>query len=183
MFSSSALRFGRATQAVRNGSIGRVRSAETSSPAPLEPNHPDLFWYGVHGVESLFTVMGTGWESARRMSASGELIVTEGTWSGGRRGVFREVPRGRKLDETYVGRAVGEKGEAAVAQFDGYAPLVAAIVEFFRTGRPPVSPRETLEIIAFMEADALSKSRGGAAVTLTEVLTRAGWKGPWPGEL
>lgn len=181
VFSSSALRFGRATQAVRLGSIGRVQSAETSSPAPLEPNHPDLFWYGVHGVESLFTVMGTGWESARRTSGPGALIVTEGQWNGGRRGVFREVARG-KLEATYVGRAVGDKGEAAVAQFEGYAPLVVAIVEFFRTGRPPVSARETLEIIAFMEADALSKSWGGAPVTLAEVLARAGWQGAWPGD-
>jgi hypothetical protein len=82
-----------------------------------------------------------------------------------------------------VGRAVGEKGEAAVAQFEGYAPLVAAIVKFFRTGQPPVTPRETLEIIAFMEADTVSKSRGGAPVTLPEVLQRAGWKGAWPGDL
>ena len=182
VFSSSALRFGAATQAVRAGQIGRVLSAETGSPSPLEPRHTDLFWYGIHGVESLFTVMGTGWESVRRTSAPGALIVAEGAWGDGRRGVFREVARG-SLAASYVGRAVGEKGEAAVAQFDGYAPLVAAIVKFFRTGQAPVPPRETLEIVAFMEADALSKARGGAAVTLTEVLERAGWRGAWPGEL
>jgi hypothetical protein len=51
------------------------------------------------------------------------------------------------------------------------------------TSRPPVTPRETLEIIAFMEADALSKSRDGATVTLKEVLERAGCKGAWPGDL
>ena len=44
----------------RAGSIGKVQSAETTSPAHLEPHHPDLYWYGVHGCESLFTVMGTG---------------------------------------------------------------------------------------------------------------------------
>jgi hypothetical protein len=182
VFSSSALRFGAATQAVRAGKIGRVLSAETSSPSPLEPNHIDLFWYGVHGVESLFTVMGPGWQSVRRVSPPGALIVSEGKWNDDRTGVFREVPRG-PLAATYVGRAVGDKGEAAVAQFEGYAPLVAAIVTFFRTGQPPVTPRETLEIIAFMEADALSKTRGGAPVTLNEVLQRAGWQGTWPGDL
>lgn len=182
VFSSSALRFGAATQAVRAGQIGRVLLAETSSPSHLEPNHLDLFWYGIHGVEALFTVMGTGWQSARRVSPPGALIVTAGEWSGGRTGVFREVPRG-PLAATYVGRARGEKGEAAVAQFEGYAPLVAAIVHFFRTGEPPVTPRETLEIVAFMEADALSKARGGRPVSLTEVLQRAGWQGAWPGDL
>ena len=74
VFSSSALRFGAATQAVRAGQIGAVRSAVTSSPSPLEPNHIDLFWYGIHGVESLFTVVGTGWESVRRTSAPGAAV-------------------------------------------------------------------------------------------------------------
>ena len=182
VFSSSALRYGAATQAVRAGQIGRVLSAETSSPSPLEPNHIDLFWYGIHGLESLFTVMGTGWESVRRTSVTGALIVSEGVWAGGRKGVFREVARGPAAS-AYLGRAVGEKGAAAVAQFDGYAPLVATIVQFFRTGQAPVAPRETLEIIAFMEADALSKARGGKSVTLAEVLQRAGWQGAWPGDL
>ena len=49
-----------ATQAVRSGSIGKVTYAQTTSPASIDPHHPDLFWYGVHGCESLFTVMGTG---------------------------------------------------------------------------------------------------------------------------
>ena len=61
----------------------KVKSAETSSPASLEKTHPDLFWYGVHGCESLFTVMGTGCESVKRgTTADGKIMVT-GTWSGG----------------------------------------------------------------------------------------------------
>jgi len=183
VFSSSALRFGRDTLSVRAGKIGRVRQAVTNSPAPLEPHHTDLFWYGIHGVESLFTVMGVGIERVeRRLTVSG-LIESVGYWKGGRVGTFEEVARGGSLAKTYAGRAVGERGEAAVGSFDGYAPLVAAIVKFFQTGISPVSPRETLEILAFMEADALSKSRGGDAVTIAEVLELAGWKGPWPGDL
>ncbi len=52
VFSSSSLRFAKDTQAVHNGSIGKVTYAETYGPCELEPHHPDLFWYGVHGVES-----------------------------------------------------------------------------------------------------------------------------------
>ncbi|MSU48596.1 MAG: gfo/Idh/MocA family oxidoreductase [Opitutus sp.] len=180
VFSSSALRFGADTLAVRGGSIGRVLRAETNSPAPVEPHHIDLFWYGIHGVESLFTVMGAGIESVARQPDPSGLIVAVGQWPAGRTGTFREVPRGT-LDKTYGGRAVGEKGEAAVGKFDGYAPLVAAIVKFFQTGTSPVPPRETLEILAFMEADALSKERGGKPVMIEEILARAGWKGAWPG--
>jgi hypothetical protein len=93
VFSSSSLRYGKETQAVRNGSIGKVLHAETSSPSPLEKTHPDLFWYGVHGVESLFTVMGTGCESVKRGTTRDGRIEVIGTWRGGRTGIFREDPK------------------------------------------------------------------------------------------
>ena len=47
------------------------------------------------------------------------------------------------------------------------------ILKFFRTGVVPIPPEETLEIYAFLEAAAQSKARGGAAVTLDEVLAAA----------
>ena len=117
IFSSSSLRFATNTQAVRGGSIGKVLSAETTSPSPLEPHHPDLFWYGVHGCESLFTVMGVGCETVERRQTSDGKIEVIGKWKGGRTGIFRE-------GSGYSGKARGEKGEAAVGSFDGYAPLV-----------------------------------------------------------
>lgn len=60
VFTSSSLRYSKGAVEIRNGSIGKVHGAETFSPAHLEPSHPDLFWYGIHGVEALFTVMGAG---------------------------------------------------------------------------------------------------------------------------
>ena len=166
VFSSSSLRFGKGTQAVRGGSIGAVKQAETTSPASLEEHHPDLFWYGIHGVESLFTVMGTGCQSVKRgTTADGKITVT-GTWSGGRTGTFTEA-------KGYGGKAIGEKGEAAIGTYDGYDPLLFSAVHFFRTGIAPVSPEETLEIYAFMEAADESKRRNGAEVTLKEVMDKA----------
>jgi len=167
VFSASSLRFGRNTQAVRAGSIGRVLGAETTSPFNVEPKHPDLFWYGVHGVESLFTVMGTGCESVVRGTNSvGELVVT-GTWSGGRTGSYRQ-------SKGYGGHARGEAGESDVGAYDGYAPLVVEIVKFFRTGVAPVPANETIEIFAFMEAADESGRQGGAPVTLGEIYARVG---------
>jgi hypothetical protein len=166
VFSSSSLRFGKGTQAVRGGSIGAVKQAETTSPASLEEHHPDLFWYGIHGVESLFTVMGTGCESVKRgTTADGKITVT-GTWAGGRTGTFTEA-------KGYGGKAIGEKGEAAIGTYDGYDPLLYSIVHFFRTGVAPVSSEETLEIYAFMEAADESKRRNGAEVSIKEVMDKA----------
>jgi hypothetical protein len=166
LFSSSSLRFARDTQAVRNGVIGKVKYAETYGPCEIEPHHPDLFWYGVHGVESLFTIMGTGCETVQRGKTADGKIEVAGTWKGGRQGVFRE-------DKNFHGSAKGEKGEASAGSFDGYVPLVAEIIKFFQTGVAPVKPEETLEIFAFMEAADESKRQGGAPVKIKDVLKRA----------
>ena len=168
VFSSSSLRYGKNTQAVHNGSIGKVQRAETWSPCPVEKTHPDLFWYGVHGVESLFAVMGTGCESVKRSATADGRIEVAGTWKGGRVGIYREDPKG------YGGIAKGEKGESPVGAYEGYAPLVAEVVKFFQSGVAPVPPEETIEIFAFMEAADESKGRGGAEVKISDVLKRAG---------
>jgi hypothetical protein len=161
------LRFGRDTQAVRNGSLGKVDYAETSGPCEIEPHHPDLFWYGVHGTESLFTVLGTGCQSVKRGTTPEGKIEVTGTWSGGRKGVLRESP-------DFRGKAKGEKGEAPVGSFDGYGPLVAEIMKFFKTGIAPVKPEETIEIFAFMEAADESKRSGGQEIKIADTLRKAG---------
>ena len=169
LFTSSSLRFGKSTQAVRDGIIGKVQSAETTSPAHLEEHHPDLYWYGVHGCESLFTVMGTGCETVERQKTADGNIEVVGKWKGGRTGIFRE-------SSSYGGNARGEKGEAPVGSFDGYAPLVVEIIKFLQTRRSPVPPAETIELFAFMEAADESKRQDGKPVSLADVLAKAGAK-------
>jgi hypothetical protein len=166
VFSSSSLRFAKSTLAARAGQIGKISYAETYGPCSIEPHHPDLFWYGVHGVESLFTVMGTGCQSVQRgTTADGKIEVT-GTWGRGRQGVFRE-------DKGFRGHAKGAKGEMDVGAFDGYEPLVEAIMKFFQTGVAPVKSAETIEIFAFMEAADESKRQGGASVNIKEIIKQA----------
>jgi len=159
VFSSSALRFSKDTQAVRQGKIGKVTYAETYGSCELEPHHPDLFWYGVHGVEALFTIMGPGCETVQRGKTPAGKIEVIGTWKDGRKGILRE-------DNAFHGLAKGEKGESPAGSFDGYVPLIAEIMKFFKTGVAPVSPEETIEMFAFMEAADASKAQGGAAVSL-----------------
>jgi predicted dehydrogenase len=169
-FSSSALRFGPGVQAVRRDpQVGRVLGCAAYSPCTLEGHHPDLFWYGVHGVEVLFTVMGPGCESAARVQTRDTELVT-GTWKDGRVGTYRGLRSGK---QGYGALVFGTRGIVAVRESGSYEPLVAEIVQFFRTGKPPVSPEETLEIYAFMEAAQESKRRGGSPVRLAEVLDRA----------
>ena len=120
LFSSSSLRYSTGAQALRNGSLGEITGCSTYSPCSLEKTHPDLFWYGIHGVEMLFTVMGTGCESVTRASTPNFELVT-GTWNNDRIGTFRGIRRG---GSGYGGMAFGTKGVGPVGKYYAYAPLV-----------------------------------------------------------
>ncbi|MAZ11626.1 MAG: dehydrogenase [Verrucomicrobiales bacterium] len=159
IFSSSSLRFSKSTLAARAGKHGKVLHCETFSPAHIEPHHPDLFWYGIHGVESLFTVMGPGCISVQRGTTRDGKIKVTGKWKDGRVGIFRE-------SNGYGGTAKCETGEYQVGTYDGYAPLVKEIIKFFISGKAPVDDRETLEIYAFMNAADESKSANGKEIFL-----------------
>lgn len=170
-FSSSSLRFYPGVQAIRTSAeFGTIKECTASGPNSLEPHHPDLFWYGVHGVETLFTIMGTGCQSVTRED-DGNLIIVKGIWSNGRTGTFRGNKEGKG---GYAAQVVGEKGTVEVdMKGGGYKALVEEICKFFRTGKPPVASAETIELFAFMEAADESKRQGGASVTLASVLAKA----------
>lgn len=164
VFSSSSLRFSKGFQAVRNGTadFGDVRSCTAWGPVHLEPHHPELFWYGIHGAETLFTIMGSGCETVTR--AGPEKVV--GKWKDGREGIF-------VFKEGYGATVEGSKKSGDAGKYDGYAPQVIEIVKFFKSGKPPVSAEETLEILAFLEAAEESKSQNGAPVSIESMMKRA----------
>jgi hypothetical protein len=169
-FSSSSLRFSPGILKMRNDpAVGEVLGCDAYGPCALEAHHPDLFWYGVHGVETLFTIMGSGCVSVTRVHTAGTDLAA-GTWKDGRIGMFRGIRQGKA---GYGAMVFGSKGIAPSGGYGGYEPLVVEICKFFKTGKPPVSAEETLEIFAFMEAADESKRRKGAPVTLASVMARA----------
>jgi hypothetical protein len=169
VFSSSSLRYMESAQEAALGKVGKILGADTYSPATLEKTHPDFFWYGIHGVEILYTVMGRGCKEITRTSTENTDIVT-GIWNDGRVGTFRGTRTGT---HDYGGTAYGEKGNLVLGPFKGYDNLLDRIIEFFATGIPPVSKEETLEIYTFMEAADESKRRKGKAVLLEDVFKKA----------
>lgn len=169
VFSSSSLRYMASVQEVVKGKVGTVLGADTFSPATLEKTHPDLFWYGIHGVEILFSVMGIGCKDVTRIHTNDTDIVV-GTWKDGRVGTFRGTRTGT---HDYGGTVYGEKGNIALGPFKDYDALLVQIIEFFKTGKAPVTPAETLEIYAFMEAADESKRKGGVPVNIESVIQKA----------
>ena len=169
-FSSSALRFSRPTTTLAaDASLGKVTGVDAFSSCELEPHHTDLVWYGVHGVESLYTLMGPGCETVTRIHSQGSDVAV-GRWRDGRIGTFRGIRDGK---QDFGATAFGATGIATATGFDGYGPLVDEICKFFVTGKPPIEPEVTLEMFAFMEAADESKRQGGAPVTLDSVLAKA----------
>ena len=169
VFSSSAMRYSESALEVAAGGIGKVIGADVYSPDEVEKSHTALFWYGIHGVETLFTIMGTGCESVTCLH-SNDTDVVVGKWNDGRLGTYRAIRSGK---EGFGGSAFGEKDIANLGKYSGYHNLVSQIALFFESGKPPIIPSTTIEIYAFMEAAAESTRIGGLPVTLNSVMKKA----------
>ncbi len=170
-FSNSSLRYSPGIAQMRSDPrVGKVVGCDAYGPNhPLEPTHPDLFYYGIHGTELLFTIMGPGCKTVSRVKTpTADFVV--GVWADGRVGTLRGILQG----QTGFGATVfGDKSIAPAGKFEGYTPLLVEIARFFQTGKPPISVEETLEIYAFMEAADESRRRGGCPVSVQEVLDQA----------
>jgi hypothetical protein len=171
VFSSSSFRF--APQIVnlrKDGKLGDVVGAVVYGPCPLQtPQFPDLFWYGVHGCEALFTVMGPGCETVTRTKTETADVVT-GVWKDGRVGTFRGL-RGGKTEYGLV--AFGSKAVVTEKLGGDYGPLLSTMAGFFRSGKPPVSADETIELFTFLEAAHESTRQGGIPIKLADILAKA----------
>jgi predicted dehydrogenase len=166
-FSSSSARFHDDLPRMRqNPGVGTVTRVQANYVLNKIEFHPDLFYYGIHGVEALYAVMGTGCVAlSRKIEANAD--VTTCRWKDGRTGVYHGL---MKADATQpLITVTGDKGTVTTTGSGGYDGLVRAIAEFFHTRRPPFDVAETVEVFEFMTAAQLSKERNGAEVALAEL--------------
>lgn len=165
IFSSSPLRYGEKIEKLSHGSFNdQLLGCDTFGPAPIQSQHVDLFWDGIHGIELLYTVMGPGCQSVQRVFSAGTDYVV-GIWKNGMIGSFRGIREGRA---GFGGRLYAEDQIIDLGKFEGYRGLVKEIVKFFHTKEPPMAKEETLEIYQFMEAAQLSKERKGQIIELSK---------------
>lgn len=169
VWSCSNLRYNAGVVKAATADVGEVAAVVSYGPASLEEHHLDLAWYGIHPTEALFTVIGTGCESVVRTHTEGTDVVT-GIWKGGKVGTLL----GLRASKTVYGvKVFGSKAVIEESAGAGYPELMKEMVTFFQTKKPPVSAETTLEIFAFMAAADESKRRGGAPVTLQEMMDKA----------
>ncbi|MHB0856407.1 MAG: Gfo/Idh/MocA family protein [Anaerolineae bacterium] len=168
LFSSSSLRFDvNLTDIQRDPELGAVVACDAFSPATLDPTNPGFFWYGVHGVEILYTFMGAGCQEVTAQSgANGEVAI--GYWADGRIGAMRGTRAGAHDYGATVFGASKVRQAMYSREVPLYAGLMQQIVRFFGGAPTPVSLAETLEIMAFMQAELVSVQEG-RTVLLDEV--------------
>lgn len=169
MFSTSSLRYFKGYEEIENGKVGKVLGTDVYSPAHIEEHHPDLFWYAIHGVEMLYTIMGTGCKNVSRTFTQGTDIVV-GQWENDRIGTFRGI---RKGEGGYGGTVFGNKAISSLGGYAGESPLLVKMTGFYKTGILPVSHEETLELFTFMQAAEESKKAGGKSISMEAVKQRA----------
>ena len=172
-FSSSALRYVKNAQAARAGEFGKIRGAVVYSPGGAEPHHSRYYWYGMHAFEPLMTIMGRGVKEVTAVKGAGGVEMVTGVWQDGRLGTaWCGTPWYGGVIMT-ADRKCGDKGMVQMGGYEGYECLLNEILTFFKTGKAPIDPEETIELFAFMEAAAQSFANGGQPVSVEKVLSEA----------
>lgn len=185
LFSCSQHRFSPGFIGMRNHEeVGEVVGCDVYGGYETEPHHSEFFWHSVHSFETLQIIMGPGVVSVTTRSTPDADLVT-GVFSDGRIGTFRAIKRGAIKYSALVfgtkgivpagmyGYAAPIQGVVPKGRYKGYEGVATEIAKFFKTGKPPIKPAETIELFAFMEAAHVSKRQGGIPIRLEEVLTKA----------
>ena len=168
IFSSSSTRFSPVSREIVQGreGIGKVLGVDAYGSGYKVIDHIDMAYYGIHAIECLFTLMGTGCKSVIRVhNPKTDIIV--GTWEDDRVGVYRTSPRGSGA------KVYGEDGIEDIRTGAGYTPLLVEVMEYFRTGIVPVTPEETIELFAFMKAADESRLYGGTSINIEALIQKA----------
>ena len=178
ILSCSSLRWSKALKELKAGDTANEEGTKknavigcmTWGNCPYFEHHPDLAFYGIHGLEMTYAIMGPGCVSVTRTHTKDADVVT-GTWADGRVASYRGIRSGK--DQEFGGMVFCKGGNVGPLKSDGYTPMLREIGKFLRTGVSPVSTDEMLEVIAVIEAADVSKAQGGAPVSIAEVMKAA----------
>jgi hypothetical protein len=160
-FTSSSLRYSKSTLLARQLKVGKVKQVDSFGPISPLKGHPELFFYGIHGIEMLFAVMGPGCEQVTWQSDG----TVRGVWKDGRIGTFSKGKYGVKV--------TGSDGVGEEYGYSGYEALVVEVCKMFKTGKVPVRAEETINLVAFMTAAQVSKDNKHSTVKIADVMKAA----------
>ena len=151
VFSSSSLRYApELMQFAAEKKSGKIVGAVAYGPCSEHERNPGMFHYGIHAVEILYTLMGPGCDRVSCVYEKGAEVST-GHWQDGRVASVRGTRAGQA---SYGALAFTEKGVLPVPIGTAfiYRELLKQVVAMFQTGKSPLDPQVTLEIVGFIEA-------------------------------
>lgn len=129
------------------------------TPLSLEPTNPGWFWYGIHGTEMLFRILGKDCvQVSTSIQDKSEIVV--GEWADGRIGTIRGSYTG---NFQYGVTFHYEKSSVQLNSTQSNKPMTVImlekLIEMCRTGKPDIEAEETIAIIRFIEAVNLSRTK------------------------
>lgn len=139
---------------------GKIIGVDCSGPMELQPTQAGFYWYGIHMTDMLYRCMGPGCVEVKVTTAE-DHDVAVGVWSDGRIGTLRGNRKGNKRFGALLHREEGtEFVDIYAASKPYYASMLEAVMHMFQTGAVPLDIRETVEVIAFLEAANESRRTG-----------------------
>ncbi|MFD1037556.1 Gfo/Idh/MocA family oxidoreductase [Virgibacillus byunsanensis] len=151
IMSSSSLRYADSLQKHLADSPGQLKGAYLSGPLPFIEKMPYYFWYGIHMVELLFTIMGPNYNQVT-VSGNNDYDVISTEWADGRFGIIRGSHNWHGNFEAIL-HYENETVHLPIYKDEKpyYASLLEQVITFFETGNNPIPEEETLAIIRFIE--------------------------------
>jgi hypothetical protein len=146
-------------EALGRGQAESVTGADAYGPIEFVESQPGYYWYGIHIVDVVYRVLGQGCRSVTAFSEGDSENVTA-VWADGRVATLRGNRRNAKHAVTIHRETTSEYVDTAADQFRKYANLLESVLTMFRTGKSGIEPKETLEIIRFIEAVNESRVHG-----------------------
>jgi predicted dehydrogenase len=163
MMSCSSLRYAQSLEAaLADDSHGAIVGADAFGPMPIEPTQGGLFWYGIHTVEMLNRVMGRGCREVRATTTEKHELIAA-AWPDGRVASLHGLRGAHHGFGITIHRAKGfQPVDCAAGKRSWYASMLDAILRSLPRGKSDVDPKDTLEIIRFIEAANESRTTGAA---------------------
>lgn len=160
LMSCSSVRYSDELVAALAGKRADVIGCDAFGPLSEVPTQPGLFFYGVHAVDALVSVMGHGCTEVGALRTEGGDVLTL-AWPGGRIGSVRLTRDGHGKYGCTIHRKTGAQFvDASASKRPAYASLLEAILRSLPQGKSDVPADEMLDTIRILEAANSARQTG-----------------------
>ena len=160
VMSCSSLRYSEDLVKALDGKRETVIGCDTFGPLSEVPTQPGLFFYGVHAVDMLVSVMGHGCNEVGAVRTEGGDVLAL-AWPGGRTGSVRLMKTGHGKYGCSLHRKAGPQFvDAGASRKPAYASMLEAILRSLPQGKSDVPADEMLDTIRIIEAANSARETG-----------------------